>query len=100
MIHQRILPPHLERAATCLSDEAREALAFKELDEQLQRRAAMAHGVHVLRFPEDRTPLQRLAAWWHLRRHRLKPNPEVKAAESEITTEPTWTGHWATTKYL
>lgn len=100
MIHQRILQKHLDQASAGLSDEAREALVFKQLEERKQRWATEAHGVPILRFPDDRTLLQRLTGWWRLRRHRMKPTPDVKPTDSVIMVEPKWAGHWATTKYL
>ena len=97
MKHESIQPDRIVSPALGLTDQEIEARVFNDLETQNQTRDTRFEGaVSVLRYPDDRTLRERIAAWWYLRSRPARPAPMPPLPQ----TEPVWTGHWATVKYL
>ena len=80
------------------SDEETEAQIFRALKAARTASRVKGDAAILLRHPDTRTALQRLRAWWHLRR---KPATSLEVAAQEAPVcEPDWYGHWATVKHL
>lgn len=94
-----MLMKDFDTSAPVLSDEEIEAQVFRDLEAaQKALHAKEDASVILFQYPDNRTVLQRLRAWWHMRRQRpdLQEIEQVAAPEPE----PDWPRHWATTKYI
>ena len=87
-----------DRSIPAPSDEETEEQVFRAPKAARKASRVKDNAVLLLQHPDTRIALQRLRAWWHLRR---KPAASVEVAAQETPVcEPDWTGHWATAKYL
>lgn len=99
MKHQRIVSHQSGIPASGLTDEEIEARVFRNLEARRKRETEeRAEEIVIFQYPDNRTILQRLAAWWYLRARPVRPTAGGEA--EKVAPEPDWQGHWATIKYL
>jgi hypothetical protein len=99
MKHVNIQPHHSDTLVPGLTDAETEARVFRNLEAKQRAWEKETDGaVVIIQCPDKRSVSQRFAAWWRLRRH--PPGSYVDNKHIRTATEPAWSGHWATVKYL
>lgn len=78
--------------------DPREAQVFRDLEALHETWLAEDEGIFLYQYPEDRTMLQRLQAWWFLKRQESASS--VDRNQIKPMSEPDWPRHWGTFKFL
>lgn len=98
MKHQHIISDQPDTQVPRLNGDESDTLVFGKQEAQQRQTASDRTGDVIFRISEGWALIQRLSAWWCLRRQ--DTTPSSTGEHVEIATEPVWTGHWASTKYL